>query len=38
MGMEEFTNFGMKKSITLLSLANKGFKILRDENDEPNYT
>ena len=38
MGMEELTNFGMKNSLTLASLANKYFNSLRDENDEPIYT
>ena len=38
MGMEELTGFGMKNSLTLLSLANKFFNSLRDENDEPIYT
>ena len=38
MGMEELTNFGMKNSLTLPSLANKYFNSLRDENDEPIYT
>ena len=37
-GMEELTNFGMKNSLTLPSLANKYFNSLRDENDEPIYT
>ena len=37
MGMEELTNFGMKDSLTLLSLANKNFNSLGDENDEPIY-
>ena len=36
--MEELTEFGMKNSLTLPSLANKYFNSLRDENDEPNYT
>ena len=36
-GMEELTGFGMRNSITLPSLANKYFKSLRDENDEPSY-
>ena len=36
--MEEFTGFGMKKSLTLPSFANKYFNSLRDENDEPIYT
>ena len=35
MGMEEITGFGMKNSLTLLSLANKYFNSLRDENVEP---
>ena len=34
MGMETLTNFGMKNSLTLPSLANKNFNSLRDENDE----
>ena len=38
MGMEELTNFSMKNSLTLPSLAKKYFNSLRDENDEPNYT
>ena len=38
MGMEEITNFGMKNSVTLPSLANKYLNSLRDENDEPIYT
>ena len=38
MGMEELTGFGMENSLTLPSLANKFFKRLRDENDEPIYT
>ena len=38
MGMEKLTNFGMKNSITLPSLANNYFNSLRDENDEPIYT
>ena len=38
MGMEELTKFGMKKSLTLPSLANNFFNSLRDENDEPIYT
>ena len=33
-GKEELTNFSMKNSITLLSLANKYFISLGDENDE----
>ena len=36
--MEELTGFGMEKSLTLPSLANKYFNSLRDENDEPIYT
>ena len=38
MAMEEKTNFGIKKSLTLPSLANKNFNSLRDENEEPVYT
>ena len=38
MGMEELTEFGMKNSLTLPSLANKYFNSLRDENDELVYT
>ena len=38
MGMEVLTNFGMKNSLTLPSLANIYFNSLRDENDEPIYT
>ena len=38
MGVEELTEFGMKNSLTLPSLANKYFNSLRDENDEPIYT
>ena len=37
-GMEELTEFGLKKSFKLPSLANKCFDNLRDENDEPIYT
>ena len=37
MGMEKLTNFGMKNSITLPSLANNYFNSLREENDEPIY-
>ena len=36
-GMEEFTGFGMKKSLTLPSFANKYFNSLRDENYESIY-
>ena len=36
--MEELTEFGMKNSLTLPSLANKCFNSLRNENDEPIYT
>ena len=36
--MEELTNFDMKNSLTLPSLANKYFNSLRDEKDEPIYT
>ena len=35
MGMEELTEFQMKNSLTLPSLANKYLNSLRDENDEP---
>ena len=35
MGMEKLTGFGMKNSLASLSLADKNFKSLRDENDEP---
>ena len=38
MGMKELTNFGMKNSLTLPSLANKYFNSLRNEDDERNYT
>ena len=38
MGMEELTNFGVKNSLTLPSLANKYSNSLRDKNDEPIYT
>ena len=38
MGMEEFTNFGMKNSLTLPSLAKKYINILKDKNDESIYT
>ena len=37
MGIEEITNFRMKNSLTLTSLANKYFDRFRDENGEPNY-
>ena len=37
MGREELSNFGMKNSLTLPSLAKKYFNSLRDENDEPFY-
>ena len=33
--MKELTGFGMKSSLTLLSLAKKYFNSLRDENEEP---
>ena len=36
--MEELTDFGMKNSLTLPSLASIYSKSLRDENDEPLYT
>ena len=35
---EELTEFGMKNSLTLPSLANKTFNSLGDESDEPIYT
>ena len=35
MGNEELTEFEMKNSTTSLSLANKYYNSLRDENDEP---
>ena len=38
MGMEKLTNFVLKNSLTLPSLANKYFNSLRDENDEAIYT
>ena len=38
MGMEELNIFDKKKSFTSPSLANKYFKSLRDENNEPIYT
>ena len=38
MGKEELTEFSIKNSLTLPSLANKYFNSLRDENDEPIYT
>ena len=36
--MDELTGLGLKNSLTLPSLANKYFKSLRGENDEPIYT
>ena len=36
-GMEELTGFVMKNNLTLPSLANKYFKSLRDEDNEPIY-
>ena len=36
--MNELTNFGIKNSLSLPSLANKNLNSLRDENDEPIYT
>ena len=36
--IEELTGFALKNSLTLLSLANKNFNSLGDENDEPIYT
>ena len=38
MGMEKLTNFGMKNSLILPSLANEFFTRLGDENDEAIYT
>ena len=38
MGMEELTEFGIKNSLSLPSLANIHFNSLRNENDEPIYT
>ena len=38
MGVEKLTNFSMKNSLTLTSLANENFKLLKDEKDEPIYT
>ena len=38
MGMEELTNFTMKNSLTLPSLANDYINSLGDENDEPIHT
>ena len=35
---KSLTNFGMKNSLTLPSLANKYSNSLRDENDEPIFT
>ena len=35
MGIERLTNFRLKNSLTLPSLANKNFNSLRHENDEP---
>ena len=35
MGMEELKGFGIKKCLSLPSLANTCFNSLRDENDEP---
>ena len=36
--MEKVTGFGMKSSLKLLSLANKTFNSLRNENDQAIYT
>ena len=36
--LEELTGVGMKNNLKLLSLANKRFNSLRDENDETIYT
>ena len=38
MSTEELTNFGMKNSVTLPSLANKYFNSLTDDSDELIYT
>ena len=38
MGVEELTNFGMKNSVTLPSVANKNYNISRIQNDKPIYT
>ena len=38
MGMQRLTNFGTKNWFTLPCSANKYFKSLRDENEEPLYT
>ena len=38
MGMDEWTNFGIKNSLTKPSLTKKFFDSLGDENDEPLYT
>ena len=38
LGMEKLTIFSMKNSLTLPSSANKYFKILGEENEEPIYT
>ena len=38
LGMEELTEFSMKNSLTLPSLAIKYFSSLKDENDEPIHT
>ena len=38
MAIEELTDFGMKNSVTLPSLAKTFFNSLRDENDKPIYT
>ena len=38
MGMEELTNFGVKNSLPLPSIANKYFNSLKDEKDESIYT
>ena len=38
MGVEELSNYSMKNSLNLSSLANKYFNSSRDENDETIYT
>ena len=38
MGVEELTNFNMKNSLNIPSLANNYFNSLRNEDDEPIYT
>ena len=36
--MDELTGFGLKNSLTLLSLTNKFFNSLGNEDDDPFYT